>query len=92
MTTLPRHPSRRYRSRGDDAPSRSVARPLAASYVLPPRADCCVAPAAYRVLLSIAADHHAAVELLLCGHHYRTSRTALARCGATAYDLHGRLA
>jgi len=30
------------------------------------------------------------VDLLLCGHHYRLSRKALAAAGATVYDLPGR--
>jgi hypothetical protein len=33
---------------------------------------------------------HAPVELLLCGHHYRQSRQALAAIGATLMDLKGQ--
>jgi len=29
------------------------------------------------------------VDLLLCGHHYRASRKALAAAGATVLDLNG---
>jgi hypothetical protein len=32
---------------------------------------------------------HAATELLLCGHHYRVSRAALATAGATILDMEG---
>jgi hypothetical protein len=33
---------------------------------------------------------HAPAELLLCGHHYRQSKQALAGSGATLMDLKGR--
>jgi hypothetical protein len=32
------------------------------------------------------------VDLLLCGHHYRVSRAALAAAGATVQELPGRSA
>jgi len=37
-----------------------------------------------------ASGHRAPVELLLCGHHYRQSRQALAVLGATLTDLKGQ--
>ncbi len=37
---------------------------------------------------SAAARWHP-TELLLCGHHYRVSRQALAAAGATVLDLDG---
>jgi hypothetical protein len=47
------------------------------------RADCCVAPAAYRVLLPASSVRPHSTELLLCAHHYRASTAGLlvARAG-----------
>jgi hypothetical protein len=36
-----------------------------------------------------ANEHREQTELLLCGHHYRQSRRALAAGGATLTDLKG---
>ena len=66
----------------------------AAAAQLPPsrysqRACCC--PALPNVIAVIQGnDRHALAELLLCGHHYRQSRQALAASGATLMDLKGR--
>ena len=51
-------------------------------------ACCCPAPPAVIVLIP-ANDGHGQVDLLLCGHHYRQSRRALAASGAALADLKG---
>lgn len=51
------------------------------------RSDCCVAVAAYRVVLPATGSRTRPVELLLCGHHYRCSREALRRSDAVVTDL-----
>jgi len=51
------------------------------------RACCCAARAVVQVIMpSIPARPHR-TELLLCGHHYRVSRQALAAAGATVREL-----
>lgn len=55
------------------------------------RADCCVASAAYRVVLPPAEARPRPAELLLCGHHYRQSRAAFGPAGAVVFDAHNRL-
>lgn len=50
------------------------------------QADCCVAKAAYRILLPAAGTQARPAELLFCGHHFRASREGLRRSGATAFD------
>lgn len=91
MTTVP------WRPRQSDLPEHDLADPLAegtVSDVTSPlswqRADCCIAQAAYRVVLAGDTAQHPA-DLLLCGHHYRGSRSTLARMGATVYDERGRV-
>jgi len=41
------------------------------------------------IVLIPANDGHGQVDLLLCGHHYRQSRRALAASGAALADLKG---
>jgi hypothetical protein len=53
------------------------------------RACCCPAPPSVIAVIPANA-RHAPVELLLCGHHYRQSRQALAAIGATLMDLKGQ--
>jgi hypothetical protein len=51
------------------------------------QACCCVARAVVRVVIPPAAGRPHETELLLCGHHYRVSREALAAAGATVTEL-----
>ena len=57
---------------------------------VPGRACCCPAWPVVRVIMPPAPRRPHPVDLLLCGHHYRLSRKALAAAGATVYDLPGR--
>lgn len=54
------------------------------------RADCCVAAAAYLVVLPATSGRPRESELLLCGHHFRAGKEGLRRAKATAYDGHTR--
>jgi hypothetical protein len=49
----------------------------------------CVARAAVRVFMPPTAARPHETELLLCGHHYRVSRAALATAHATVSELPG---
>jgi hypothetical protein len=53
------------------------------------QACCCVAPAVVRVVMPPPAGRPDETELLLCGHHYRVSRAALAAAHATVSELPG---
>jgi hypothetical protein len=53
------------------------------------RACCCPAYPVVRVIMPAAAERRHSVDLLLCGHHYRVSRQALAAAGARIEDLPG---
>jgi len=53
------------------------------------RACCCTAEAAVRVTMPPNPARQHATELLLCGHHYRVSRQALAAAGAVVRELPG---
>jgi hypothetical protein len=57
--------------------------PLGAEY----RACCCPARPVVRVIMPPTPGRPHAVDLLLCGHHYRNSRQILATAGATVCDL-----
>jgi hypothetical protein len=73
------HPSaRRNSTAAEAAPAVPAAPP--AEY-----ADCCPAKAVVRVTMAQPADSH----LLLCGHHYRASRDALAAARAAVHELPG---
>jgi hypothetical protein len=54
------------------------------------RACCCPAWPVVQVTMPPTAQRPHPVDLLLCGHHYRMSRDALAAAGATAHSLPGR--
>jgi hypothetical protein len=54
------------------------------------RACCCPAQPLVRVIMPPAARRPNAVDLLLCGHHYRVSRAALAAAGAMVMYLPGK--
>jgi hypothetical protein len=53
------------------------------------RACCCPANAVVRVIMPPTAARPRETELLLCGHHYRASRRALAAAHATVRQLPG---
>jgi hypothetical protein len=55
------------------------------------RACCCPARPVVTVVMPSAPGRPHAVDLLLCGHHYRVSRAALAAAGAAVYDEFGAL-
>jgi hypothetical protein len=56
------------------------------------QACCCVARAVVRVVMPPTAGRPHETELLLCGHHYRVSRAALAAAHATVHELAGNFA
>jgi hypothetical protein len=51
------------------------------------QACCCVARAVVRVVMPPAPGRPHETELLLCGHHYRVARHALAAAHARVHDL-----
>lgn len=53
------------------------------------RSCCCAARPAVIAVMPPATDRPHPTELLLCGHHYRASRKALAAAGATVVDIDG---
>jgi len=53
------------------------------------RACCCPANAVVRVIMPPTAARPYETDLLLCGHHYRVSRRALAAARATVRQLPG---
>ena len=53
------------------------------------RACCCPARPVVIVILPPASGRPHPVDLLLCGHHYRASRRALAAAGALVVDMQG---
>jgi hypothetical protein len=55
------------------------------------RADCCIANAAFRVLLPPTPGRPRAAELLLCGHHYRRSYATLRGLGAVVFSRENEL-
>jgi hypothetical protein len=52
-------------------------------------ACCCPANPVVRVIMPATAVRPHTTELLLCGHHYRVSRRALAAANATIAELCG---
>jgi hypothetical protein len=53
------------------------------------RACCCGAQPAVIAVIPASGARPAPTELLMCGHHYRVSRHALAAHGATLLDIQG---
>ncbi len=53
------------------------------------RACCCTARPTVIAVMPPAPGRPRPTDLLLCGHHYRLSRRALAAAGATVLDLDG---
>ncbi len=54
------------------------------------RACCCPAQPVVRVIMPPTAERRHPVDLMLCGHHYRVSRQALAAAGARIENLPGK--
>jgi hypothetical protein len=54
------------------------------------RADCCVASAAYRVLLPATPSRNQPSELLLCSHHYHSSQATLVHTRVRVFDARNR--
>jgi hypothetical protein len=52
-------------------------------------ACCCPAYPVVRVVMQPTPERPHPTDLLLCGHHYRVSRKALAAAGAAVYRLPG---
>jgi hypothetical protein len=90
MRTKPRRPSRPTNTTAFDCPYDDLLADTS-KRIGSQRADCCVAAAAYRVLLPPTRTRSRASELLLCGHHYRQSRAALRPRGAAVFDTSNRL-
>ncbi len=57
--------------------------------ISPGPACCCPARPVVRVIMPPTATRPHRTELLLCGHHYRVSRQALAAANATVTELPG---
>ena len=55
------------------------------------RGCCCPARPVVRILIPPAPGRRHPVDLLLCGHHYRESRAALAAVGAVVLDETGAI-
>jgi hypothetical protein len=55
------------------------------------RACCCPARPAVLAVIPPAAGRPDPTDLLLCGHHYRASRRALASAGVMVLDMNGSL-
>jgi hypothetical protein len=54
---------------------------------VPDRACCCTARPMVKVIVPPSAARPHPVDLWLCGHHWRASRTALCAVGATACEM-----
>jgi hypothetical protein len=74
---------------GDSIPAQPPGR-LYAPIAAGDRSCCCPSLPFVRVILPASDDRADAVDLLLCGHHYRRSAEALARRGADVLDGSGR--
>jgi hypothetical protein len=55
------------------------------------RADCCVAPAAFRVVLPATTGRRYPADLRFCLHHYRKVAVRLWCAHASVYDVENRL-
>jgi len=71
----------------DSATSAGLVVPL----LLADRSCCCSAPPAFTVVVSRRLPKPHSVDLLMCGHHYRQSRAALAELGALVFAGDGHL-
>lgn len=83
------HPS----ARGDTTAAQTAPGGAATALTAPAgpadRACCCPANAVVRVIMPPTAARPGETDLLLCGHHYRASRQALATAHATVRQLPG---
>jgi hypothetical protein len=86
------HPSAQHASSADQRRSGDAVTAPAAPAGVADRACCCPARAAVRVIMPATTARPAETDLLLCGHHYRVSRHALARAGAVIFELPGTAA
>lgn len=77
------------------SPSASLTEDWVASLRTAGRACCCSAKPAVVAVVTVkdraAPDKLLISDLLLCGHHYRLSRSVLAAMGATVIDAHGAM-
>jgi hypothetical protein len=74
-------------ARNDSAATRPLDDVISPGHTSADQACCCSARAMVQVLMPPAPARPHRTELLLCGHHYRVSRQALAAAGATAREL-----
>jgi len=74
-------------ARSDDAAMRPLDDAISPGHAPGDRACCCSARAMVQVVMPPAPARPHRTELLLCGHHYRASRQALAAAGATVREL-----
>ena len=87
----PRFP---YAGAGESAPESGSPAPREPGLLISPagredRACCCPAWPVVRAIMPPTPERRHPVDLLLCGHHYRVSRQALAAAGATIFTLSG---
>ena len=86
MNARSEHPA----SGGNATPGRVHDDTIGTSEAVPPGpACCCPAMPVVRVVMPPTAARPREAELLLCGHHYRVSRKALAAANATVTGLPG---
>jgi len=83
------HPSARGDATADQTAPGGAATALAAAAGPVGRACCCPANAVVRVIMPPTAARPRQIDLLLCGHHYRASRRALAAAHATVRPIQG---
>ena len=87
----PRFP---YADAGQNAPESGSTAPREPALLSRPegredRACCCPAWPVVRAIMPPTAERRHSVDLLLCGHHYRVCRRALAAAGASIATLSG---
>jgi len=91
------HPS--YRGRLSRAATAATERPVtpesatvaATHWRYADRACCCLAQPAVIAVMPPRGGRQAETDLLLCGHHYRVSKAALAAADATIRDMTGHV-
>ena len=77
------------RTRQDTAPPAATAFGELSDIRRAGRSCCCSAGPMVVAFISASPGRPHRTDLLLCGHHYRASRQALAAAGATVVDLDG---
>jgi hypothetical protein len=83
------HPSARKNNATTQRAPDSVSHPAAQDVGLAEHTCCCPAKAVVRVTMPPAPGRPHETDLLLCGHHYRVSRHALASDRAAVRELPG---